>query len=149
MVDRLHTKWTTKQNYSFKVPEYNGKECELYSRSGKLLARLCPTGMLYVYEGYSWDGCTPKWLIGGYSVGVWDGRYRGCVYPELFESSMIHDVLCQMICCESCNFGYSQKEVDQIFFYYSKKSGFMFPTLYYWGVRGYQNMKRFAKKRRK
>ena len=149
MIDRVHTKWTTRQTYTFKLPEYSGKVCNLYNHEGRPLAHLCPTGKLFVYSGYSWDGCTPKWLIMGRRVGVWDGRYRGEVYQELFEASMIHDVLCQMIRYSSCNFGYDQKTIDQIFFYYSKRSGFMFPTFYYWGVRCYQKMKWFAKERRK
>ena len=52
-------------------------------------------GVLTIYKGYAWDGCTPKYkLFGKYYIGVWDGwDVNG--KPACYYASLVHDFICQ------------------------------------------------------
>ena len=48
----------------YEVPEYNGKKHTIYKKgSHKKLAELTPEGRLFIWKGYSWDLCSPKYDI--------------------------------------------------------------------------------------
>jgi len=49
-------------------------------------------GLMTVFEGYSWDGCSPKWRMFGRWVGAWDGRQR-----RGLRGSVFHDPIYQFM----------------------------------------------------
>ena len=52
-------------------------------------------GVLTVYAGYPFDGCSPKWEVCGlFTVGVPDGRLHNGV-PITYFPSLVHDVFCR------------------------------------------------------
>lgn len=136
---RLKYKWTTQKQYHFKLPDYQGVRVGISTLDGTELGLLEPSGDLYIYKEYSWDGCTPKWILGSFTIGIWDGRGSG-EHQELYEASMIHDILCQMIRLDVDGFGYTQKDIDKIFYNKAKGSGFPLPRTYYSFVRMYQTV---------
>lgn len=87
-------------------------------------------------EGYSWDGCSPKFniydMIFGTSDGVVDKRSGK---PKAFYASMIHDVLYQFT-----DHGFTRKQVDIIFLYLMKEYDFRPAKLYYHAVRTFGGM---------
>lgn len=56
---------------------------------------IAPCGTLTITKGYSWDGCSPKFALLGFTIGTPDGHLRGDGYPVLAWASLVHDVLCQ------------------------------------------------------
>lgn len=121
--------------------KYNGSVISIKNTDGAVLARIEPNGRITVFEGYSWDGCTPKFKVfGRFMIGAWDG-YRDKNGEQILKyCSLVHDVLCQIY--------YSLKVKEK--FYTRKKIDFIFlefmdmadiPVIikypYYWGTRVY------------
>lgn len=53
-------------------------------------------GVLTIYKGYAWDGCTPKFKITKTKVvGVWDGVKEADGKPTCYYASLVHDYFCQ------------------------------------------------------
>lgn len=83
--------WIYKLNndYSYKSSLFNG--VTFSNEWGNIR-----DGVLTIYRGYAWDGCSPKVKIGKYVIGVWDGwnsRLDGL--PITYYASLVHDFLCQ------------------------------------------------------
>lgn len=57
--------------------------------------RIDRDGTITISEGYSWDGCSPKWSIAGRAFGVPDGPIQADGYPQTAWASLVHDALCQ------------------------------------------------------
>ena len=91
-------------------------------------------GELTVYKGYSWDGCSPKFVLFGKEFGTWDGKKdkhgeEPCKYP-----SLAHDVMYQFL--SYFNFkGVTRKMIDDEFRARMKAAGFKLANVYYLGVR--------------
>ncbi len=91
---------------------------------------------LYIFEGYSWDGCTPKFQLFGKVLGTWDGPIdKKTGKPAAYYPSLVHDVLCQF----ENKVPYTRKEIDKIFYSLLKYYKFPYPRLYYNAVRSYEN----------
>jgi hypothetical protein len=52
-------------------------------------------GTVTISAEYAWDGCSPKWYVAGYTLGVPDGPMMGDGYPQTAWASLVHDALCQ------------------------------------------------------
>lgn len=89
-------------------------------------------GNVFIKEGYSWDGCSPKWEWVDFVFGTPEGRI--CVYtgkPITYEASLIHDALYQF----KGSHGISRRTSDLIFKKMLKRKSFKWSGLYYFVVR--------------
>lgn len=102
------------------------------------LAELRPDGLLMIYEGFAWDGCTPKVRLGQYLVGVWDGfkQKNGVPVPDTYYASLIHDALCQLLGLYPIT-EFDRKAVDLEFKAQLARDRFVYQELYYGAVRAY------------
>lgn len=143
---RLNYKWIATETKQFFLPDYNGGEKTILSKKDHtVLAKITPDGNLTVYKGYAWDGCTPKWVIGGKVFGVWDGFITYENKQQMYYPSMVHDVLCQIYNREhGINF-YTRKSIDTIFYnemtHPSLDINVIHRCIYYTGVRVYALIK--------
>lgn len=147
MITPLKYKWTTKETHEFHLPDYNGKPQTIHcKKQHKILAEITPDGKLIVYEGYSWDGCTPKWKVADkHVIGVWDGKITYEGKQQMYYPSLVHDILCQIYNREhGINF-YTRKDIDVIFHnemtHPNLKINIVHNYLYYFGVRAYELLK--------
>lgn len=85
---------------------------------------------LTVSEGFSWDGCSPKFRLFGKVWGTPDGRIVDGK-PITWEASLVHDILYKYL--ESLPF--IRKEVDKIFYELLKRKKFKWAKVYYIAVR--------------
>jgi len=87
-----------------------------------------------VWEGYKWDGCTPKWsfldLVFGMNDGVPNPKTGK---PKAYFASCIHDILYEH--AHILPKEITRKIADQIFYDELKKADFKLAKIYYWGVR--------------
>lgn len=134
------------KTYSYEVPEYKGLHYELKDISGKLLAKLYPKGILEVYDGFTFDGCSPKFKITVGNKTFIFGTSDGCIgqdgYPLLFHAALKHDVLCKMF--KQCGFVYSRKTIDKEFQKDLKKVKWKWRGLYYSVVRVYAKIRGYT-----
>lgn len=142
MIERVKYKWTTESTHEFHLPEYNGKPQTIYcKKEHRPLAEITPDGKLFVYKGYSWDGCTPKFEVFGKVVGVWDGKTTYENRQQMYYPSLVHDVLCQIYNDQHGMNFYTRKDIDIIFhneMTHPKLDINIFHNyLYYFGVRAY------------
>ena len=56
---------------------------------------ITPDGTITISAGYAWDGCSPKWKVGRFAVGVPDGPIQSDGYPQTAWASLVHDAVCQ------------------------------------------------------
>ena len=85
---------------------------------------------------YAWDGCTPKWEVSDFIVGVPDGKFDKDTEEAItYYASMIHDVLCQFGMCEG--FPVSRKEADMIFKQILQRAKFRPYFFYYYSIRAF------------
>ena len=82
-----------------------------------------------VKEGYSWDGCSPKFKIGNKIIGTPDGKNDECRFASLY-----HDVFYQYA-RELKKQGLIRLMVDYQFFLDLLLEEFRFSQLYYEAVR--------------
>lgn len=82
-------------------------------------------------DGYSWDGCSPKWA---FLDQVW-GTPDGTINPDTekrktFHASMFHDILYQF----GKQTGVKRKEADRLFLEIMKENDFLWSYFYYVAV---------------
>jgi hypothetical protein len=131
-----HWKFTLDDDYTKSTFLKFNRPYDYYDQDGKLRLTLFQDGIIIIWSGYSWDGCSPKVYIGsGVFIGVWDGQINNKTEkPELYYPSLVHDALCQFY-YESQSFPLAIKTVDKIFLSMMKEEKFMFANLYYVSVR--------------
>lgn len=89
-------------------------------------------GILTVPGGYAWDGCSPKWNVGGLVVGIPDGLIdASTLLPRTYHASLLHDALCQY----QDRLPLTRAQIDRIFYVVLLRDGFSLPTFYYAMVR--------------
>lgn len=137
----MYYKFTNDKEMEFHLPEYNGNSRYIVNKqTHKTLAKIDYNGILTVYEGYSWDGCSPKWELfeTGIILGTWDG-FVVDGEQQLKYPSMVHDVLCQMFHGHDDIKFYTRKDIDVIFRNMMKSYGVPYwqRVMYYYAVRGY------------
>lgn len=102
------------------------KNFKLQFNDSKGIKRMVITSYsITVFEGYAWDGCTPKRNIFNHWVGTPD-------FPETILASLIHDALRQFESTE--HFPFSRELQDQIFYYILRANGFRLSWIYLAGV---------------
>lgn len=83
-------------------------------------------------NGYSWDGCTPKWEFLDFTIGTPDGRFDYLTEkPITYYASMLHDALYQY----KSEIPISRKDADVIFLKILTESGFLWAKPYYIVIR--------------
>lgn len=92
----------------------NHPTCILFA-NGKKIAQIA-NGWLSIYEGYAWNGCSPKKYIGWPPVGKWIGTPD---FPETRLASLGHDVLFQF----SALLKYEMRTVNDQFFHWLDDNG--------------------------
>lgn len=87
-----------------------------------------------VKEGYSWNGCDPKFEFLHQELGTPDGSFNSSTQrPYTYYASLVHDILCQF---ESL-LVFTREEIDFMFYLILKDSKFFWSWVYWKGVRLY------------
>lgn len=81
--------YTLRQPYSYRTQLLSGVSFQ------NDWLRIAPDGTVTISAGYAWDGCSPKWSVSGYVIGVPDGPMQPDGYPQTAWASLVHDALCQ------------------------------------------------------
>ena len=113
-----------KNNYEFRDKKKNNKLRMIIEKGGKIT----------VMQGYSWDGCTPKFsLFDLLVIGTPDGILSDKTgKPKAYYASLIHDALYQFLpeLPEEDKI-YTRKIADDIFFQVLEDARFA-PRNFYW-----------------
>ena len=81
---------------------------------------------------FTWDGCTPKWVIMDLVVGTPDGAvYTLSGLRQTQRASLIHDVLYQFAPRDKV----TREQVDKLFYLEMKKTNFKWAWVYWKAVR--------------
>lgn len=93
-----------------------------------------------IYDGYSWDGCSPKLKLGTSIIGVWDGFTDvGTQKPKAYYASLIHDFLLQFQSQLSAQI--TTRLIHQIFYKILQQYNFPLAYPYYLAVRFWSFLK--------
>jgi len=76
-IERIKWLFTLEQDFSYQTTLSFTRDLTFYSDKGNLLVNISKDGCITVCAGYSWDGCTPKFKLGSYSIGTYDGYLIG------------------------------------------------------------------------
>ena len=100
--------------------------------------KLAPDGVIIVkgtnYQGYAWDGCSPKFKIKDIYFGIPEAVLNfGTGQSKTYYASLIHDVFYQF--SKNVRALVKRKEVDREFYAILKRDDFRFAGLYYFFVR--------------
>lgn len=117
------------------------KELVCTAPSGLKCLKIERSGRITVFTGYAWDGCTPKFSLGGVLIfGTYDGDLVGnSAPPELrgekaaYYASLVHDALYQFL-GELELHGLTKCDADLIFFELLKATRFGPRLLYFRAV---------------
>jgi len=90
-------------------------------------------GTVTIPKGYSWDGCSPKFVWKDLILGTPDGTNRGDGLPATYHASMVHDALYQY----KSTVPVTRKQADQLFYEMLKERGFYWAKIYYIAVRAF------------
>jgi hypothetical protein len=78
------------------LPADFSQGCAFEDRSGRRRLELRPDGTARVPAGYSWDGCSPKFLVWDCALGIPDGvPNRLTRKPKAYYASLLHDAMYQ------------------------------------------------------
>jgi len=132
--------YTLEESFSTLTP-VRGFKLEIKNpRTGQVYAKLMPSGKLTLLEGYTWNGCSPKFTIGSMVFGTPEGdlnlNIMSLYYgkPKTYFGSAVHDALYQF--SDYNLFEKSdRKVVDLLFKQYLSIAGFKNARLYYRVVR--------------
>lgn len=141
-IKRLHNLYTIDKTYYYDTP-FKTEHNHIFKSGNKVTAKLKSNGLLEVYDGFQFDGCSPKFKITIGSKTFIFGTPDGCIgqdgYPLLFHAALKHDVLCKMF--KQCGFIYSRKTIDKEFQKDLKKVKWKWRGLYYSAVRVYAKIR--------
>jgi hypothetical protein len=120
-----------KKNYQY---QSSIKGCEFENEWMKL----SKDGIVVVkgahYQGYAWDGCSPKWKIKDIYLGVPEAVLNFDIgQSKTYYASLIHDVFYQF--SKDVRESVRRKQVDREFYTILKRDHFRFASLYYFFVR--------------
>ncbi|MDD5439347.1 MAG: DUF1353 domain-containing protein [Candidatus Omnitrophica bacterium] len=87
-------------------------------------------------NGYSWDGCSPKWKLNDMFFGTPEAVLNYATRKsKTYYASLVHDVLYQF--SRDIRYLVMRKQADREFYTILKRDGFKMALLYYWGVRSF------------
>lgn len=99
--------------------------------------------VISVNKDYSWDGCSPKFKIGNYIIGTWDGSYNHLTRkPACYYPSLIHDFLLQF----SAQHDLDLYTINLAFYRMLQRAKFSLRYLYYASTVIYLNIKALIKR---
>jgi len=94
--------------------------------------RIYPDGEIIIRKGYSWNGCSPKFVLFDIAIGTPEGII---IQPEnvpiTYFASLLHDCLYQF----RKHIGITRKQADNEFLRELQKRKFKLAKLYYFAVR--------------
>ena len=147
-VQKLKTKWELQEERNFELQQYNGDHKQLWCKETRsLLAEIHPNGVLTIYKGLKWDGCSYKYRVNilgkEFIIGAWDGFEDENGVQQLYEPSLVHDVLIRFYRGYKGHNFYTLKDIDVMFYNMMKERGVPFwqYTLYFGVVRCYSAWK--------
>jgi hypothetical protein len=106
MITRLKYLFTLADDLEVRHPRLKGHKFE------DRWLKINPEGLAVVAEGYSWDGCTPKFKVKGLVIGTPDGPTDPDTgKPVTYEASCLHDALYQFMGQHTL----SRRDADLIF----------------------------------
>jgi hypothetical protein len=86
------------------------------------------------YNGYAWDGCSPKFKIKDWYFGTWEAVLSfDTGQSKTYYASLIHDVFYQF--SRQLRPFIKRKEVDREFYNILTRDAMRCAKLYYFGVR--------------
>lgn len=127
-IERVRWLFTLPSDYVYESNLKLSRDFIFYSERGQLLVSVDISGKITVYSGYAWDGCTPKFKLGEYVLGISDG-YPINNLPATYHASLIHDVLYQFL----HDLNIERADADKIFL--DLMSDFRYKYVYYYVVR--------------
>ena len=87
------------------------------------------------YDGFAWDGCSPKFALGPLMLGTWDGHFTETLkMPQAIRAAKFHDALYQEL-DQLKRIGFERKHADLLFREMLLDAAFAYPDVYYWAVR--------------
>jgi len=100
--------------------------------------KLAPDGVIIIkgtnYQGYAWDGCSPKFKIKDIYIGIPEAVLNfGTGQSKTYYASLIHDVFYQF--SKEVRAFVKRKEVDREFYAILKRDDFRYVVFYYFSVR--------------
>lgn len=106
---------------------------EFTDGDGVTWMRLSKDGLITIYKGYCWDGCTPKFCV----LDILFGTPEGAIHkkegrPKTWDASLVHDALCQF---KKSGVPLSQHEIDLIMLDLLRMREFSLSRVYYFFVR--------------
>lgn len=122
MVDKV---FQLKENYTVYLPKKYTVDKFISNKIFTIYGN-CMT----ISEGFSWDGCSPKFRVFGKILGTPDGRIVNGK-PITYEASMVHDALYRYL----GKLPFTRKKIDKIFYELLKRKNFKYAGLYYFMVR--------------
>lgn len=100
---------------------------------GKVRLIIETSGRLTVTQGYSWNGCSPKFCFFDLLLGTPDGVVdKETGRPKTYFASMVHDALYQFLRVDS---PISRRQADGCFLRLMGSSGFSLRYIYWLAVR--------------
>ena len=89
------------------------------------------------YDGFAWDGCSPKFHVGPLAFGTWDGHFiENLKKPQAIRAAKFHDALYQEL-DQLREIGFERKHADLLFKEMLTDAAFAYPDVYYWAVRAF------------
>jgi hypothetical protein len=122
-------KWKFKLESDFQIDlkKYSicPEDCYFYDSINGIRVKVgfLAKGVLHIFKGYEWDGCTPKFNLFGKLIGTPD-------FKGTYNSSLVHDFLIEFHDQHSL----TRKEIDYIFEYIMKDESFKLRWIYSTGV---------------
>lgn len=97
-IQKVETKWVSDEECNYEIVGYNGNHKEMWCKeTHSKLAEISTNGVLTIYKGFKWDGCSYKWKMNIFGkevvLGVWDGFEDENGVQRLYHPSKVHDCL--------------------------------------------------------
>jgi len=105
-------------------------QCDTYTKGCRRkndYAQLYPKGLLKIKKGYSWNGCSPKFVIFSMVFGTPEGAVIDG-NSQTRKASLVHDAMYQLKAGK-------RKDADRIFYRYMREANFKPAWIYYLAVR--------------
>lgn len=107
----------------------------MFGSTAKNWLSIDTVGNITISEGYSWDGCSPKFRLfwSKYVFGASDGAINPTTgKPQCYYGSLVHDGCYQFL---NETFPYSREQIDGFFYDLIKRDDFKYADEYYKIVR--------------
>ncbi len=130
-----HWKFYLAHDYAYHLGKAFSKTVNFQDENGKTRLRISQDGLITVFKGYAWDGCSPKLRVFDWCyIGAPDGTVKKVTgKPKTYFASLIHDALYQFM--DHPEMPLTRKEMDKLFLALMQQSRFSLRGVYYLAVR--------------